>query len=119
MLAKPFDPMTLAARARSETQEQILVGLRGRFRDRAHEDRTSIVAFLLQPAAAAVAEINAAAHKMAGIAASLGYPDLGRCAAAIDARSVTYPADSIALQALASLVRQVLRDCLTGIDCGR
>lgn len=94
----------------SEAQEEMLERLRLRLRERAQADRARIVAFLVAPSPDAAVDINAAAHKMAGIAASLGYPELGQCAAAIDARPATVPADEDTLNALAMLVRRIMQD---------
>lgn len=78
----------------------LLTSLRGRLRARVFEARADIDKFILNPNVHLAQSIQQAAHKMAGIAATLGYEDLGNAAATLDREPPSCPPSAVELARL-------------------
>lgn len=83
--------------------EELLTSLRARLIARAAEARDEIDRFVDHPDAHVAQTVHQSAHKLAGIASTLGYPDLGDAAAAVDKGQLSCPPDEPELLRLARL----------------
>lgn len=91
--------------------EELVQSLRQRLLTRAAATRDAIDQFLAEPAEPLSGTIAESAHKLAGIAATLGYPDLGDAAAKVDMTTIGCPPDPQTIQVL-GLLRSALGEAL-------
>jgi CheY-like chemotaxis protein len=117
VIAKPFDPMTLAASVRSHLRTAGLSILRKGFLDRLRVDAAMFAACrsdLADSAAppAALLQIKAFAHALCGAAGIFGFHDVGSNALALE-RSITEMADGKEAQAR---IDKALETLLVSID---
>lgn len=83
--------------------DELLQGLRQRLLVRATATAVAIDQFLATPDPALAEMIRGSAHKIAGIAATLGWPELGKVAAAVDAMALPVPPGALAIEHLTRL----------------
>ena len=123
VIAKPFDPMKLAAAVRLYSQDARLAPLRASFVRRAHKDATSLAACRLslaseQDSVAALASVRTIAHGLAGTAGIYGFIEISDAAAALERDVLGDLAGSVAhgqvVRALDALL--VLIACLADTD---
>jgi CheY-like chemotaxis protein len=117
VIAKPFDPMTLAASVRSHLRTAGLATLRSGFLDRLRADAAMFAACrsdLAKPevALAALDQIKAFAHALCGAAGIFGFHEIGRNALALE-RAITEKAGNDSAMAH---VRETLEVLLASIE---
>jgi two-component system OmpR family response regulator len=89
VIAKPFDPMKLAAAVRRYSQEARLAPLRASFVRRAHKDGEALAAFRrslisVEGSVDALANVRTVAHGLSGTAGIYGFVDISEAAAALE-----------------------------------
>ena len=88
-------------------------GLRNRLLTRAASTAVAIDEFLITPELGLAEMIRGSAHKIAGIAATLGLPELGSFAASVDEAPLPVPPGELAIEHLTRL-RQAITIALEG-----
>jgi len=87
----------------STLPDDLVQALRSRLLVRATATAAAIDQFLIAPDPALAEIIRGSAHKIAGIAATIGLPELGKAAGAVDASALPVPPGDRAIENLMRL----------------
>jgi CheY-like chemotaxis protein len=112
VIAKPFDPMTLASQVRNHLHSMRLSALRGTFMRRVKSDAAALIPWQVLPAAGAAPEtlkqIRRIAHGLAGAAGVFGLSQISNAAAALEDATIAKLAGSGTQETVASAIERLL-----------